>query len=554
MLSKSARRFWEILPGATTLSILLLPVVLSFIWPVGLAYFIIVFDTYWLIKALVMGGHLTAGYLHVRRAMQTDWLARLHQSENLDSLSTDLMRQFHLARGFEATRLREEWEQAERIRHLPAVRKPWQSIIHAVVYAIYKESFEVVEASVRACLESNYPKNKIVIVLALEERAGVSALAVAERIKARFAGVFKDILVSVHPDGIVGELKAKGANVYHAGKELQKYIDNQQTAYDNVIVSCFDADTLPSRQYLANVTYQYIMTPERTFRSYQPIPLFNNNIWDVPMINRLVAFGSSFWQMIESTRPYRLINFSSQAMSLKTLVDIDFWDRTVVSEDSKQFYRAYYQYNGNHRAIPIFTPVSMDAVLGKTYWETLKAQYIQKRRWAWGIEHFPYAVEKFFTTRGRLSWWDRIIHPIRIFEGHVSWATSSLLIALGGWMPILLNIDFRSNILAYHLPVLASNLLSLTWVGIVISTIISFQLLPPRPHKYGVFKAAEMLLQWVLVPISGIIFGSIPAIDAELRLMLGKYLGFHVTEKERKTQFAPGMVDKTMVSRVLTAK
>ncbi|HCL47400.1 TPA: hypothetical protein DHW58_00200, partial [Patescibacteria group bacterium] len=198
------------------------------------------------------------------------------------------------------------------------------------------------------------------------------------------------------------------------------------------MVSCFDADTLPSRQYFANVTYNYILAPERTYRSYQPIPLFNNNICDVPAINRLVAFGSSYWQMIESTRPHRLVNFSSQAMSLKTLVDIDFWDRAVVSEDSKQFYRAFYQYRGNHRAIPIFTPVSMDAVLGRTYWDTLKAQYIQKRRWAWGIENFPYAIEKFFTMRGLMTLQDRIIHPFRMLEGHVSWATSSLLIALGG--------------------------------------------------------------------------------------------------------------------------
>jgi hypothetical protein len=329
---------------------------------------------------------------------------------------------------------------------------------------------------------------------------------------------------------------------------LQRYVDARGWAYDNVLVSCFDADTLPSRQYFANLTYNYILARERTFKRYQPIPLFNNNIWDVPAINRLVALGSSYWQMIESTRPYRLVNFSSQAMSLKTLVDIDFWDRSVVSEDSKQFYRAYYQYNGNHQAVPIFTPVSMDAVLGRTYWTTLQAQYIQKRRWAWGIEHFPYVVEKFFTTRGQLSWYQRILHPFRILEGHVSWATSSLLIALGGWMPILLNLDFRSTIIAYHLPILARDLLSLTWVGIIISTVISFQLLPPRPKKYGPLKMVEMLVQWVMVPISGIIFGSIPAIDAETRLMLGKYLGFHVTDKERKTAFTPSAVDKTAIS------
>jgi hypothetical protein len=354
-------------------------------------------------------------------------------------------------------------------------------------------------------------------------------------------------MVVVHPDEKdVG--KTKGANGYYAGKILQKYIDEKGTSYDNVMVHYFDSDTMPHSEYLACVTYNYVINPERTFKSYQPIPLFNNNLWDVPAINRLVALGSSYWQMIESTRPYRLINFSSQAMSLKTLVDIDFFDRYVVSEDSKQFYLAYYHYNGNHKVIPIFTPVSMDAVLGKNLWDTLKAQYIQKRRWAWGIEHFPYLIEKFFSKRGQMTWQERIIHPFRVYEGHVSWATSSLVIALGGWMPLLLNPNFRMTVLAFNLPVLARDLLSLTWLGIIVSAFVSYKLLPPRPKSYSKWKNVEMLLQWILVPISGIFFGSIPALDSETRLMLGKYLGFAVTHKERKSDAAGILAEEAKTS------
>src|SRR3989344_369046 len=55
MISQKAYRFYEILPGAVTWSILLMPFAFSFLWPVGMAYFIIVFDVYWLVKALVMG-------------------------------------------------------------------------------------------------------------------------------------------------------------------------------------------------------------------------------------------------------------------------------------------------------------------------------------------------------------------------------------------------------------------------------------------------------------------------------------------------------------------
>lgn len=529
-----ARRAWEILPGALSWTILALPVIFSFLWPAGVAYFIIVFDSYWLVKALVMGGHLISGYAHLKRNTAINWLERCKKTADLATWAEELFHQFHLVRGWRRWKLQEEWEQAEQMIRLPAKQKNWQDIYHVFLYPVYKESYEVMEASVRACFASNYPKDKIMVLLTVEARGGEQVRMDAQKVCAEYQTAFWEMMMTVHPDEPDG--KMKGANGYWAGKIIQKYMDERGINYENVIVHYFDADTLPHREYLPGVTYQYIMHPERTFRSYQPIPLFNNNIWDVPALSRLVALGSSYWQMIESTRPYRLINFSSQAMSLKTLVDIDFYDRQIVTDDSRQFYRAYFQYNGNHKAVPIFIPVSMDAVLGKSWWGTLKAQYIQKRRWAWGIEHFPYLMEKYFSTRRQLTWMQRAIHPFRTLEGHVSWATSSLLIALGGWMPLLLNDNFRMTVLAFNLPVLARNILSITWIGVIISTWISFSLLPPRPKKYGKFKTVEMLLQWVLVPISGIFFGSIPALDAETRLMFGRYLGFAVTHKERKNQ------------------
>jgi len=153
-------------------------------------------------------------------------------------------------------------------------------------------------------------------------------------------------------------------------------------------------------------------------------------------------------------------------------------------------------------------------------------------------------MQKFFSTRGKLTFMERIIHPFRTFEGHVSWATSSLIIALGVWWPLLLNPDFRMTVLAFNLPYLARVLLSITWLGVIISAIISYRLLPPRPKQYSKYKNIEMVAQWILVPISGIFFGSIPALDAESRLMLGKYLGFAVTEKVRKSKIDTSVVNE----------
>jgi hypothetical protein len=217
---------------------------------------------------------------------------------------------------------------------------------------------------------------------------------------------------------------------------------------------------------------------------------------------------------------------------MKTLIDVGFWDTSVVSEDSRIFFQCFYRFNGDYKTTPLFIPVSMDAVLGKDFWATVKAQYIQKRRWAYGIEHFPYLMKQYYLKKDVMTLWQRLIWVYRTFEGHVSWATASFLIAAGGWLPILLNSNFRETVLAFNLPVLARNLLSFSWIGVLILGWIGFQLLPKRP-KLAKNKLIEYFAQWILVPLTGILFGSIPALDAELRLMLAKYMGFQSTDKVR---------------------
>jgi hypothetical protein len=43
-----------------------------------------------------------------------------------------------------------------------------------------------------------------------------------------------------------------------------------------------------------------------------------------------------------------------------------------------------------------------------------------------------------------------------------------------------------------------------------------------------------MILQWVLLPFSLVIFSAIPCIDAVTHLMFGRYLGFNISVKKRK--------------------
>jgi len=488
-------RALEILPGALVWSSFVLPVVLSFYIPAAIATYILLFDVFWLYKSLIIGVNLVIGYRRLKHDSHVDWMGRV-----------------------------------EALKPTPLV-KDWHDIYQVVILATYKESIETLISSIEAVLDSSFPLKKVILVLATEERDKVNAREIAKILLDKYGKKFYKFLVTEHPDGIVGEFKAKGANVTWAAKKLRLFLDEEGISTENAVVTTADADTRVHRQYLACLTFKYCLEPNRDRRSFQPITLYSNNIWQAPAICRIIAFGNSFWQMVEASRPWRLVNFATHAMSMKMLIQINYWEVGVVNEDSRQFWRAYFAFNGDHKAVPIFVPVYMDAVLAYDFWSTIKNQYLQKQRWAYGVEHIPYVVIESYKNRA-IPFWDKTVKIYRLTEGNYSWATSSIFIAVMAWFPLLLGPGFSHTVLGVNLLTLIRTIMAFTWIGIVVSVWISLLLLPPRPPQYRRRKIFEMVLQWILVPVQAIIFSSFPAIDAQTRLMLGKYMAFRVTEKK----------------------
>jgi len=123
-----------------------------------------------------------------------------------------------------------------------------------------------------------------------------------------------------------------------------------------------------------------------------------------------------------------------------------------------------------------------------------------------------------------------------MLEGHHSWATAPFILAILGWIPLIIGGEqFNQSVLAHNLPLITRWLMNLAMLGLIISMSLSFLLLPPRPQKYSRWKNIYMLLQWILVPVIAPFLGAMPAIDSQTRILLGKYFGeFWVTEKMRK--------------------
>src|SRR3989344_3522611 len=496
-------RFLEILPGLTAWLTLILIIVLSFLTPFFMALFIIAFDIYWLIKTIYLSFHLRAAYNKLKINSKINWLERLNQ---LPTASYSL-----------------SWI------------KSWQDVYHIVFLPLYKESYEIVSASLEGLLKTNYPKSKMAVVLCWEERGGDETRQVIEAIERKYKNDFLEFISVMHPAGLSDEIPGKGSNTaYAAVKIKESLIDRLDIRRDKIIVSNFDIDTVVYPEYFGVLTYTFLTTPDPLKTSYQPIPLYVNNIWEALSFARVVAFSATFWHTIKQERPDSATTFSSHSMSWQALEDVGFWQKNMVSEDSRIFWQCFLRYNGDYRVVSLYYPVSMDANVAPTTFETVKNIYKQQRRWAYGVENVPYFLFGFIKNK-LIPLKKKLYYGFIVAEGNHSWATNAVILFLLGWLPVVVGgPEFNKTVLSFNLPYFTRTIMMLAMLGLVSSAILSIVLLPPRPPQFGRFKHFFMILQWLLFPVTTILLGAIPALDAQTRLMLGKYMGFWVTPKERR--------------------
>lgn len=401
------------------------------------------------------------------------------------------------------------------------------------------EPYEVVRESLTAIAAVNYPKDRLIIVLAREERIPES-VAVAEKIADEFDNKFLGFLITTHPDGLPGEIRGKGSNETWAARAAQhEIIDPAKIPYEKILVSIFDVDTQIAPEYFGILTHALLSAPHPQRSSYQPIPMFTNNIYTAPAFARVIAFSSSFWHMIQQSRPERLTTFSSHAMPFAALVEVGFWHTNIVSEDSQIFWQCLLHYDGDWRTVPIFYPVSMDANVAPRFWRTMQNLYKQQRRWAWGpCENIPYFLDGFIRNK-HIPLRKKIYWAFHYIEGAHAWATNALIIFSLGWLPVLLgDAEFQLSMLSYNLTRITRMVMNFSMIGVASSAVLAMLLLPPKPTWFRKRHYLLYVIQWALMPIQLIIFGSFPALEAQTRVMLGgKYrLGFWITPKFRHFQ------------------
>ncbi len=498
------QRALDILPGACALFLISTLVWGTFFLPLPLAIMLIGFDMYWAWRSINTGIHVVRGHAILRRHKKVDWRQRYNEAA---------------ARGEAYLR--------------------WEEVRHIVMIPSYKESVEKLSTTLQTLVDQTLGGQQLVVVLALEG-AEAGAAEKAQVLRQKFAGRFMLFFPTFHPPDIEGEIRGKSSNELWAARiARRKLIDEMGHDLDLVTVTSCDADTQFPPNYFACLTYKFATSRMRYRRFWQAPIFFYNNVWDVPAPLRLSNSLGGLNQLVKLTRKYA-IRFpqSTYSLSLRMADEVGYWDPDIISEDWHMMLKCFFLCGGNVDVEPIFLVVGNDGVRAHGYFRTFWEHYQQSRRHAWGASDISYAIKMAF-AHPEISLLQRYRRTWSVFENHVLWSSQWFLITIGRAVPAAfvflaakgLLPDALTPMIPSWFNMMSAKILFPCMVPLAIMVGFDTFMRPPRPKTFPIWLYPVQFGQWFLMAPITFIFGALPGLDSQIRLILGKRLEYKCTEK-----------------------
>ncbi len=500
-------RFFEVIPGILTWTLLLSPFWLGLLAPKILIFYITFLTVYWFYLGFKLAYGVIIGYYRHKKEMSTDWYAAC---KALDfSMLPDKLT---LPSSLDETKL-------------------------FILSPCYSESKTILSESFAAILNQTFSLKNVVLVYSVEEKYSERVLSDLHEITDPHAGLFSKILFYVHPQNIEGEARGvAGANrnwgAKHAVSELFEAHENLR----NYLFLTYDADSVLDKQFLSRLVHLYLTSDKRDNKFYSTaVHLFNNNIWNVPMLMRIEANMVTLGSLSDWVTTSKRVKdtFSCYAASLNTLIAANYWDSQLGIDDTIFYWRAFFARNGDFEGAEHYIPYSADAVQAETYAKSHVSMYKQLLRWGWGVISLPLSMTEFLKRKNipfsiKLHWF------IKHIEMKVVMITVVFLMTFGISLATLINPHARQLNLVYSLPNLMSMILTFTMFLLIPVTYYRLALIKPMPKNWNILKKFLVFMEGPLVIVNLFTYSFLPWIEAQTRMMLGKKMvNLHYTQKQR---------------------
>jgi len=481
-------RTMEIVPGLITWNVILFPYWGILVVPTVVAYYILIFNLYWFYQSFLIAVAAVVSHLRIQSTKKKNWLRELEKFPD------------------------------------------WQKVNHVVIIPTYKEPLHTLRRALTSLAEQTLPREQIIPVIAMEARENKKERAKKVlALKEEFSKIFPRLTFTVHKL-TKGEIIGKASNERHAALVVKRNIGKNAMDMDYLTVTSSDADHVFHRKHFAVLTHKFLENPRRYLYFWQPVVMFYNNIWKLPAITRVTNSLSSIVVLSFLSRRDRLINQQNYSLSFKLLDEAGYWDPEKIPEDWGLFFKAFYKKGGKLEVDPIYLPLFADALESTSSLKTMKNQYSQIKRWAWGVSDFPWIMRNYLVTPG-VPFWDKTTRLMNLLWAHLLWPVYWFAITIGLNLSILISPEFGRTTLGFMIPKISSFILTAALSFLVVLLALDHHYKPKRPKNFPRWRAALIPLEFVLMPVSGLIFGSLPALDAHTRLMLGRHITYKVTEK-----------------------
>lgn len=551
---------FEKIPPLITFSLIFFPIWGGFAFPFATAYFVIIFNVYFLYKSISFAVFFALSLVRIRHAEQIDWLGRLHELEDIDAAIEKKEEQLRLLSQKKKLEIDPKTIAPKRfprflhrilianeklkvknylkseISRLKELRQKldlqnWRDLHHIIVIPHWKEPYHVLEKTIQKVASGTFPSKQISIVLGAEAR-DPDGVKVSEQLKEAYADKFEHIWINSHElteDEIVG----KSSNMASAGKYAKKMIDKLGWDLRKVTVTSCDADSQLPEQYFANVSYEYLTRKDAEFKFFNAAMILYANIWRLPFYARVKNSMSTIYNVGRLIRTDKLVPFSTYTTSFWLIDQIGYWTPDITPEDFHIFFKSAFKFGNKVSTVPIYQKVMADAAEGETHLETIKNNYFQERRWSWGISDDGWVLKNllklFIQGRIPIAVFYRGLHVI---ADHIIGPVSSVIILFGGNIPLLVNPAFAATTTGVNLPRVSSFMIQLTLWFLIISILLDQYLKPVRPGKTNIVKKLFSIVEWVVQPVVGMVLVAIPGLEAHTRLLFGKYLEYYLTKKK----------------------
>jgi hypothetical protein len=301
---------------------------------------------------------------------------------------------------------------------------------------------------------------------------------------------------------------------------------------EHTFVSTIDTDTKVEKRFFSIASSVFLSTDERHRAIYQYTPIYSNNWIRGTFFARLIAIGTTMWQLFESQNPEFYRNFAVYGQSLKCLHKANYWSLTSIVEDGFQYWRSYFGWGGKFRIVHTPAICEMDLVDEANLYRTVRSQYKQLRRWSWGCTDIEYVIPEFVKAKN-IPKWEKIRKTTYLIYNHLFWAGGPFMLFFIGYVPgVFRSIDH--SIAVFTVPIATSIVFTILFATVVIPSILSIHIM----RRYTHFRPRDYLyniLQWITVPVLTLTLFSIPAIESQIRLFFGKRIDtFDTTVKMKR--------------------